>query len=29
MGLETRECTRLVDFHKPAVADHVSGEDGC
>jgi hypothetical protein len=29
MGLETRECPRLVDLHQPTVADHVSGEDGC
>src|ERR1700731_1498563 len=27
MGLETRECPRLVDLHEPTVADHVGGED--
>ena len=27
--LEARERARLVDFHQPAVADHVGGEDGC
>src|SRR6202022_401768 len=27
MGLETRECPRLVDLHQPTVADHVGGED--
>ena len=29
MGLETRECSRLVDLHQPTVADHVGGEDRC